>query len=119
MSGNSIPLSYTVHTGPVIPLSQCGNEREVFVFQFQSGITSNKQTNKKKKHTHTTHEGSQMEVECYKTWASSSPESCNSQMFCPFFLFSSSFLSILYTGIWYYGSTEGIIAFSQCHGGGL
>ena len=52
MSGNSIPLSYTVHTGPVIPLSQCGNEREVFVFQFQSGITSNKQTNKKK-NTHT------------------------------------------------------------------
>lgn len=92
MSGNSIALSCTDHTRPVIPLSQCGNERKVFIFQFQSGITL-------KKKTTTTQEGSWMEVECYKTWASSSPEFCNSQMVCPlfFFFFFSSFLSILYT----------------------
>lgn len=28
-----------------------------------------------------------MEVKCYKTWASSSPEFCNSQMVCPLFFF--------------------------------
>ena len=120
MSGNSIPLSYTVHTGPVIPLSQCGNERKVFIFQFQSGITSNKkqtnkQTNKKTQPT----KDHEWKLSATKRVLPVPPESCNSQMVCPFFFSSPPFCPYYTLGIWHYGSTEGIIAFSQRHERGL
>lgn len=80
------------HTRPVIPLSQCGNERKVFIFQFQSGITLKKQPQPQEDH--------EWKLSAAKHGASSSPEFCNSQMVCPlFFFFFSSFLSILYTCI--------------------
>ena len=38
-----------------------------------------------------------MEVECYNAWASSSPESCNSQMVCPLcFFFLLLFVHIIH-----------------------
>ena len=92
MSGNSIPLSYTVHTGPVIPLSQCGNERKVFIFQFQSGITSNKkQTNKQTKKKTQPTKDHEWKLSATKRVLPVPPESCNSQMVCPFFFSSPPF----------------------------